>query len=418
MARTKRVVLLLAVLIGGCGALMRQAARAPQNWTVPLGPTPVALAVAPRSGRLVIADSTDQTVRLLDTRSRALLATTSIGHTPVALAVDERAGRVFALNGCMISVLNPEQVCPQGASTLSILALRHDTLTLLSTLSLGASGQNTGAAALAVDERAGRVFVATYGATTVSMLAVSSARLLGTLTLRGMFQAMALDATLHHLFISVWTSAGGGSSVDMFDSRSDALLHTARVGPGVATTILCDARAARVLVYSAGDLYVLDTRTGRMLRRRTGSGVPLAIDERDAHAMVSDEGHLRLIATNDGTPVGTVMVRGTLDVQAVGVDERAGRFYVATDRSLLVLDGRTARVRHVLALSAPPVALAADAIAHRVFILNSTAAAWSSPDSAPPLLRWLWRTLPWLPIRVPPPTAAGGTLTALDTTRL
>jgi len=116
--------------------------------------------------------------------------------------------------------------------------------------------------------------------------------------------------------------------------------------------------------------------------------------------------------------VGTVMGRGILDVQAVGVDERAGRFYVATDRSLLILDGRSGRMLRVLGLSAPPAALAVDATTHRVFILNSDAAAWPSPDNAPPLLRWLRRTLPWLPIRVAAPTAAGGTLTVLDTTRL
>jgi DNA-binding beta-propeller fold protein YncE len=275
--------------------------------------------------------------------------------------------------------------------------------------------------ALAVAERSGRFFVASAAADAVSMRDVSTGRLLATVDLGGAPLATAVDAPLQHLFISTHDSFLGQSSVCMLDSRTGALLNMVPVGQHVGT-VLGDARAERVLVASDGDLYLLDARTGQVLRDITGGGLPLAVDERDGHALIGGPGHLHLIATRDGALVAPVTGQAAVDalaVDAVGVDELTGRFYVATDTAVLVLDGRSGRMLRALSLPGTPVALAVDPAAQHVYVLTSpTMGVPQGSDTPSPLMQWLRRTLPWLPLLAAPTIAAHGMLTVLDTTHL
>jgi hypothetical protein len=177
-----------------------------------------------------------------------------------------------------------------------------------------------------------------------------------------------------------------------------------------------------VLAASDGDTYLLDARSGRALRRITGGGQPLAVDERDGRALIGGQGHLRLINTHDGAPVGPVIERGavdTLSIQVAAVDERVGRVYMATDRSVVVIDEHSGWVWRVLSLPRAPLDLAVDAAAQRLFVLpDSTTAVPARADSALPLVRWMRRTLPWLPLPAPPPPSARGVLIVLDAARL
>jgi DNA-binding beta-propeller fold protein YncE len=350
---------------------------------------------------------------MLDARTGASLATTTVGHTPVAIAADETYGRAFTLSTCIVSLLNPQQECRNEGSYVSVLDLHSDTL--LGTVSLG-----SGATALAVDERTGRVFVTSFSRDTVSVLDAGSGHLLSTVDLGGAPEALAVNASLQHVFISTLNPSGGRSSVSMLDGRTGALMATTRVGRYVGS-ILSDEPAERVLVASEGDVYLLDARSGQTLRRIKDGGLPLAVDERDGYALLSGQGYPRFISTRDGTLVGRVAEHGALDahsIEAVAVDEVVGRLYVATSAGILVLDGRNGRLLRTLTLSQVPLEMVADAAAHRVFILNSSAEVPTRPDSDPPLVRWLRRTLPWLPLPAAPPTTEGGTLTVLDTARL
>lgn len=208
--------------------------------------------------------------------------------------------------------------------------------------------------------------------------------------------ALALD-TRRHLFVGTVNGAGGRSGVRMVDSRTGATVRTTLVGRFVSA-LLVDARAERVLVYRDGDLYMLDARTGRTLRRIAGGGEPLAVDERAGHALISRRGHLRLIATADGAPLGPVLDGGVVAEPAlVAGDEAAGRFYVATDRGLAVLDSHNGRLVRLLALTDSPMALAADAATHRLFLLSTGYPGPASADSWLPFVRWLRQALPWLP---------------------
>jgi YVTN family beta-propeller protein len=385
----------------------------PQRWTVPVGQEPVALAVAARSSHLFVTDGAANTVTMLDARTGANLATTTVGQTPMALAVDEAHGRVYTLNACVGALRTPEGSCWGRASVGSILDLNSDTI-------LGSIPGAFGATALALDGRTGRLFVASGAGHTVSVADTRSGQVLRTVELGGEPMALALAVSLQRLTVSVLNPFGGRSWVCLLDSRSGALLRAVPVGRYVGT-VLSDARAGRVLVASDGDTYLLDARTGRTLRRIAGGGEPLAVDERAGRALLGGHGHLRLIATRDGAPVGPGSGRGTVEAPpeaAVALDETAGRFYVATEAGLAVLDSHSGRLVRLLALAATPTAVAIDAAAHHLFLLTAGRPGLPGTDRSSPLLRWLQHVLPWLPLPAMPPTEASGTVTELDTTHL
>jgi YVTN family beta-propeller protein len=404
------VVLLMGLLIIVL-VVSRPAARL-RSWPVPLGPAPAALAVAARSGHLFVADSAADTVTMLDARTGAPLATTTVGQAPVALTVDEVHGRVFTLNipnSCVVTALGPGRVCQNAPSSVSVLDRRRGVL-------LGTVDVGSGTGALAVDARAGRVLVANWLNGTLTVLSATG-RLLRTVRIGGYPAALAVDARSGHAVLTSVDRRGGRSRVHLVDSRTGTLLRTVAVGQ-VVGDLVCDAATERVLVAGASGLLLLDARSGRTLRRIRG-GAPLAVDERAGRALISGQGHLRLVATRDGAPAGTIR-----DLDAVGteetaaVDEGSGRFYVATARGLVVLDSHSGRLVRRLALATTPTAVAVDAAAHRLFLLTAGSPGSPGADRSPPLLRWLRWVLPWFPLPAPPTSSAGSTLTMLDTSRL
>ncbi len=420
LSRWQSVLVLLAALL--VVLVVQPEATPPTVWTVHAGRMPSALAVATRRGRVVVADSADQAVRLLDARSGDILATIPLGSSPTALALDETHGRVFTLNACTISPLNPEQVCPNGAGSMSVLDLRQGTL--LDTVNVG-----PGATALAVDEHAGRVIVA-HADGTLSLFDAASGRRLRTIAVGGYPVAIALASRLGHIFLSSDDYGAGQGRVLMLDSATGALLSTQSVGPSPGF-VLSDERSERVLAAGETGLRLLDARTGRTLREIGGGGVPLAIDGGDGRALIATQGHLRLLATRDGALVGRALDYTDMSpafIDAVAVDAVGGRFYVAghglTDRRsptasgyLDILDSHTGRLVRHITLPQVPVALAVDALTHRAFIAGSPAQDAARPDGGSQLGDLIRRLLPWvqLPAGSPPPS---GTVTVVDITRL
>ncbi|HZS88633.1 MAG TPA: PQQ-binding-like beta-propeller repeat protein [Chloroflexota bacterium] len=384
-------------------------------WTVRVGTAPAAIAAG--GGRVVVANSGDQSVSVLDARSGATRATIPAGQAPVALTLDGAQGRVFTLNTCRTMA-----AYPWCQPSMSILDLQSGTL-------LGTISTAGGPTAIAADAQAGWVFAANYNAGTVSMIDPTTGGLRRTVDVGGPPVAVAVDARAHRVFVAI---EGPRGRVALLDSRTGALLHTGRTGRFVGT-VLNDARSRRALVQSDGGVYLLDARTGRTLRVIKHTGMLLAIDERDGRALVAANGQLHLLATRDGTTVAAIDDGGALrtsSIDDVAVDPVAGRFFVAahdvTRRAgtpttvgyLAVIDGRSGRLLRMRSLDKQATALAVDAAAHRVFIVNADSMdASAGQDAWQQLERWVRRMLPGLPL--PPSTAStGGTVTVLNTERL
>src|SRR5438128_7764804 len=66
--------------------------------TVRVGRVPAAVAVDPRTDRVVVANGGDASVSVLDARRGAVLRAVAVGAQPLAVAVDARTGRAFVVN--------------------------------------------------------------------------------------------------------------------------------------------------------------------------------------------------------------------------------------------------------------------------------------------------------------------------------
>jgi hypothetical protein len=158
-------------------------------------------------------------------------------------------------------------------------------------------------------------------------------------------------------------------------------------------------------------------------------------------------GGMDVLDAHSGARLGTVAVGevpGPLTPlattpQVVAVDEHRGRSFViaapaagpgaagsGTQGSLSVVDDRTARLLRRLPLSTPPVAVALDARAARLFVAGF---AWACRTAAPPWWATGWgivpasvqRWFPFVPPAVPPdPPLCGlyGRVAVFDLTRL
>lgn len=167
--------------------------------TVAMGGSPMGVAVDERTGRAFVTNSGANTVSVLDARSGTVLRTVAVGVAPSTLAVDVHTGRVFVLNA--------------RSGTVSVLDAR--TGAVRRTVAVGAirpqAVGSTNPLDVAVDERAGRVFVLNGSGSdrngnptngSVSVLDAGSGRVLHRIVVGPSPLAVAVDQTTAHLFVA------------------------------------------------------------------------------------------------------------------------------------------------------------------------------------------------------------------------
>ncbi len=244
----------------------------------------LSVAIASRAGRIVVLDAGSRyntwgtTVRLLDERSGALVRTTTVGLDPLAVAVDERAARVFvASTGPTDRYANA-----RGAGTVSMLDARSGAL--LHTAKVGLRPQE-----MVTDERTGRLFVANYAGASVSVLDTRTGAVIATTRAGINPTSIAVDDLTGRVFVA----AEGSNIVSMLDARTGALLRI--IATGFPTALAVDRAAGHVLLTSGGPntpggVSLLDARTGAPIKRVETGGSPedIAVDERTGRAFVTD----------------------------------------------------------------------------------------------------------------------------------
>lgn len=236
--RTDRIFLTgpdgVVVLDGRDGSVLR---------TIPLAVAPNALAglaVDARTGHVFAVDHNDAAVIMMDTRGGRVLRAIAVGSGPTDVVVDERTGRAFVVNA--------------DSYSLSVIDTRDGAL--VRTLSLDPGP-------LAVDERTGRVFMASDG-----------------------------GASYGNLYV--------------LDAATGRLLRTAYTSPAASPTALAvDQRSGRVFVAAGGGVSVLDAGSGTLLHGPDPgmeAAVGLAVDERAGRAFAIGQ---RAIATVPAAAAGT-----------------------------------------------------------------------------------------------------------------
>jgi len=330
-----------------------------------------------------------------------ILRTIFVGATAGTLAVDARTKRAFV-------VTQSEPV--QGYFPQMLLRVLNTTTgALLYTVALG-TASGIGTSTVAVDRRAGRVFVAREDPTSgdssgvVSVLDARNGAVLrrttlprlptvstsaGTLLAR---TTMGIDERTGHAFIAI----PGANTVAVLDTHSGALLRT--IGVGMAPGDLAvDAPRGRVVVANSGaaTVSILDAASGRVLRTVVVSGVPtaLAVDEQTGRAFVTlrgatdrrgalvmGTGHVAVLDVRTGRVLRTVAVPATPSVVAVAAG--TGRVFVAGavssgDGRVSMLDAVTGRLLHTSMVGAYPDSMAV--VAHDGSVVVTT---WPRPGAA------------------------------------
>jgi outer membrane protein assembly factor BamB len=414
-------VVLLAVL--AAVALRYPQPGPPAVRTVALEGWPTAVAVDTRTAHAFIASSDvvhqGGRVSVLDTATGTIVRTVPVPVFPAAVAVGAAPRR--AATGARVFVAGSST---NGRGYVYMLDARSGRILRTVVVYHDPSGAApTAVVGLVVDDQTHRAFVAGYLPGSgfrgiVSMLDATSGRLLRTVRIGTHPAALVVDRRAGRVFVA---SAGG---VGVLDARRGVLLRTlALSAPPAAMAV--DERRRRLFIGTTGlpprkglptgaaHVSVLDA-SGRSVMTTvplSASASALAVDEGSGHAFVGtmggvdSQGHgmagrVRVLDGRRGVVRRTVLVGQSPVVMAV--DGRHGRVVVGTRDTtaetpaptgrVLVLDARSGRILHTLLRNAAPVALAVDERAGRA-VVASYGGTVGRPD--------VWRWVPsWLRTRL------------------
>jgi YVTN family beta-propeller protein len=473
MARLTRwfsIGLLLVVLVVLTGVVAAHLTDvSPVVSTVPVGSTPVSLAVDARTGRAFVVNNGDNSVSVIDSDRGRLLRTIGVGPGPTAVVVDEPGRRVLVTNadtrvsqqtaqigilyfmggsrysgGYMgtdtrrLSVLEAMsghlvQEIPAHVSPLGAVVARHSGHLFVTTAQVGLFSSGTGGVlkvvrgqvaplamapgmplAVAVDERANRVIVVgDADGGTVSVLDATSGRLVhrGVIGMVLIGHSLAVDEATGRAFVSTANLAADKGSVYVFDSHSGRPLHTI-VLPTMPVGMTVDERTGHVFVSTMGPAALIPSGPGfgrQAIPVSTGHGSVVMLDARRGSV-------IRSVPVGIGPGAMAVDARRHhLLVTNVGAMDSAGN--PLGPGRVSVLDTRSGAVLRTVPVGLAPGDVAVDERAGRAFVLNlggtvhvTDAWAW--------LPSWLRRRLPFVPRQAPGARTVGGSVTVLDTTRL
>ena len=183
--------------------------------------------------------------------------------------------------------------------------------------------------AVVVDARTRRVFVANYGAASVTMLDATSGAVLATVAVAPYPSALAVATTARRVFaVSDHVALDDTGRISVLDATCGRRLRIVAVGRGVHLLAVHE-RTGCVFITNGGDASVsmLDVHSGRVLRTLPLDLVPtaMAMDERTGRVLLAgvslDQGSLAglsLLDARSGTVLRTVPM-GTL-ASAIAVD--------------------------------------------------------------------------------------------------
>ncbi len=275
------------------------------------GPVP---ALDARRGHLYVPNLVDDTLAVVDAASGRVRRILPVVHQPDEVAIDDRTERVFV----------------GSTADWTLTTLDADAGRLLATRPF-AAGDLPGQ--LVIDPVGGRGVAAGYGGQ-VTLFDTRTGRPLRTVVPDHghLITGLAVDASARRILGLVENEP----TVVILDARTATLRRVVPVGPD-PTALALDPATGHAFVADGGDgaVYVLDVRSGRVLRRvRVGLAPVLAVDTRRGRVVVASTTGLSLLDTR-----GRLLRRWPVALRpaAVLVDARAGHI-------LLVETGRTERI--------------------------------------------------------------------------
>ncbi len=162
-------------------------------------PSPNAVAIDGRSGRVFVTDANTGSINVLDMWNGRVLRRVAASWSPNAVAVDGQTARVFIVGG-RVTMLDARTGAP----------LREIPI---------------GGDAVAIDARAARVLIADNGGGAVHILDAASGAIVRTVGVGGAPTAIAVDMQSSRAFVTNMA----GNTVSMLDTRGGRVLRTIAV---------------------------------------------------------------------------------------------------------------------------------------------------------------------------------------------
>jgi YVTN family beta-propeller protein len=272
--------------------------------SVKVGAAPVAIATNPVTDLVYVANNGSGTITVLDGQKDSIVATINVGALPYVLAVSEATNRIYVSN------------------TFS------DLLTIIDGTTNATTTVKTGSAdAIAVDAKAGKVYLLGYEDTSLTVLDEKSGER-SKVEIGMHMWGIALNEETHTVYVTL----SGSASVIALDENSLS-----------RTTIPTGAIPCAVAVNSS-------------------TNMAYVVDYRDNSVTVIDGAKGKVVST---VPVGD-------HPQAIAVDSKANLIYVANTHgnSVTVIDGRSNTVLTTLDAGKNPFAITLSPNTGRVFVAN------------------------------------------------
>jgi len=248
--------------------------------------------------------------------TNSVLSSASLNQpiSPDAMVVDASTRHIFVATAALYTSSPSMRNLPR--SRLNIFDTRTGALQRVRAF-------GTGLAVLALDERAGRVFLADGSVTrrnggTMYALDATTGDARRSVPISMAPTAIGMDPLTNRLFV-----AGEGARVctqkrcsahppvvQIFDAQALHLLRTTPIGP-FPQRVIVDAGSGRIFVTGAQGVDILDATTGLAIAAVPNVLDILAIDQRTHRVFAMDaRGRVRMFNDMDGRPLGMVRFRG------------------------------------------------------------------------------------------------------------
>jgi len=331
----------------GTGAPVYQATS-----TIPVGGTPNAVAVNPRTNTVYVADGkiNDGRVRGFNGTTGAVTFTRAWGYaSPCGIAVNARTNTAYVADGVLVTAIN-------GSTGKGILLTNTGWLgDSDTTVSLGA-----GACGIAVNETTNTVYVAAELDDTVSAVNGTTGAVKFTTKVAPGPCAVAVNARTNTVYVAnCGTPAGpttvrGGDTVSVINGTTGKVTSTIKVG---------------------------DTLTrGKVPFTPRG----IAVNETTNTIYVADGSDASVSVINGATRRMTSTINVAAAAGGVAVNETTNTVFVTTwaNKSVQVINGATGEVISTVAVGAAPFRVAANATTNTVYVADGTVAVTDKGENS------------------------------------